>query len=40
MMYITEYATVTSIPRNILRYLNSEGINEDPMGEEDYIRQR
>jgi hypothetical protein len=40
MMYITEYATVTSIPRNILRYLNSEGIIEDPLGEEDYIRLR
>ena len=40
MMYITEYATVTSIPRNILRYLNSEGMIEDPLGEEDYIRLR
>ena len=40
MMYITEYATVTSIPRNILRYLNSEGMIKDPLGEEDYIRLR
>ena len=40
MMYITEYATVTSIPRNILRYLNSEGMIEDPLREEDYIRLR
>jgi len=40
MMYITEYATVTSITRNILRYLNSEGMIEDPLREEDYIRLR
>ena len=40
MMYITEYARVTSIPRNILRYLSSEGMIEDPLGEEDYIRLR
>ena len=40
MMYITEYARVTSIPRNILRYLNSEGMIEDPLGEEDYLRLR
>ncbi|HHL34424.1 MAG TPA: hypothetical protein ENJ30_08705 [Desulfobulbaceae bacterium] len=40
MMYITEYARVTSIPRNILRYLNSEGMIEDPLDEEDYIRLR
>jgi len=40
MMYITEYAQVTSIPRNILRYLNSEGMIEDPLNEEDYIRLR
>jgi len=38
MMYITEYARVTSIPRNILRYLNREGMIEDPLREEDYIR--
>ncbi len=40
MMYITEYARVTSIPRNILRYLNREGMIEDPLGEEDYLRLR
>ena len=38
MMYITEYARVTSIPRNILRYLNSERMIEDPLCEDDYIR--
>jgi len=39
-MYITEYARVTSIPRNILRYLNCEGLIEDPLSEEDYLRLR
>ena len=37
MMYITEYATVTSIPRNILRYLNREGFIQDPLCREDFI---
>lgn len=37
MMYITEYATVTSIPRNILRYLNSEGLIQDPLCQDDFL---
>jgi len=37
MMYITEYATVTSIPRNILRYLNREGFIQDPLSQEDLL---
>ena len=40
MMYITEYASVTSIPRNILRYLNRQGLIEDPLSEEDHLRLR
>jgi len=40
MMYITEYARVSSIPRSILRYLNGEGMIEDPLSEEDYLRLR
>lgn len=36
MMYITEYATVTSIPRNILRYLNREGLIQDPLCQDDF----
>ena len=39
-MFITHYARVTSVPGNILRYLNTEGLIEDPLGEEDYIRLR
>ena len=37
MMYITEYATVTSIPKNILRYLNSEGLIQDPLCQDDLL---
>ena len=40
MMYITEYATVSSIPRNILRYLNREGFIQDPLCHEDFLRLR
>jgi len=40
MMYITEYARVTTIPRNILRYLNRQGLIEDPLSEADYLRLR
>jgi len=39
-MYITEYARVTTIPRNILRYLSRQGLIEDPLSEEDYLRLR
>ena len=37
MMYITEYATVTSIPRNILRYLNRKGLIQDPLCQDDFL---
>lgn len=37
MMYITEYATVTKVPRNILRYLSREGLIQDPLSKEDFI---
>ena len=37
-MYITQYATVTSIPKNILRYLNREGLIEDPLSQDDLLR--
>ena len=36
-MYITEYASVTKVPRNILRHLNREGLIQDPLSQEDYI---
>ncbi|WP_457577338.1 hypothetical protein [Desulfomarina sp.] len=40
MMYITEYATVTSIPRKILRYLNHQKLIQDPLCHEDFVRLR
>ena len=37
---ITNYATVTSIPKRVLRYLNREGIIQDPLCREDLIGLR
>ena len=37
MTYITEYASITSIPKNILRYLNREGLIQDPLSQEDIL---
>ncbi len=39
-MYITEYSTITSIPKNILRYLNCEGLIQDPLCQEDLLNLR
>ena len=36
-MNITEYATVSSIPKRILRFLNREGFITDPLCQEDLI---
>ena len=37
-MFITHYAKVTSVPGNILRYLNTEGFIEDPLSQDDFLR--
>lgn len=37
---ITNYSTVTSIPKRVLRYLNREGIIQDPLCREDLIGLR
>jgi len=36
-MTITEFAKDSRIPKRVLRYLNREGIIEDPLGQEDWI---
>ncbi len=36
-MYITEYKAITSIPRNVLRYLNNEGFIQDPLCQNDLL---
>lgn len=39
-MYITEYKKVSSIPQNILRYLNRNNLIQDPLSHEDFIALR
>lgn len=39
-MYITEYTKVSSIPQNILRYLNRNNLIQDPLSHEDFIALR